>query len=60
VKTTKYFEHMRQRTDRAIIRDEWVAHVLAHAERTELQSDGRIRKWALIPEAGKYLRNHSA
>jgi len=24
--------------------------------KTEIQSDGRIRKWAKIEEAGKYLR----
>ena len=23
---------------------------------TKIQSDGRIKKWALIPEVGKYLR----
>lgn len=24
--------------------------------KTKVQSDGRIRKWAMIPEVGKYLR----
>ena len=56
MKTTKYFQHMRKRPDRAIIRHKWIARVIEHAEHTELQSDGRIRKWAWISEAGKYLR----
>ena len=56
MKTTKYFEYMRQRSDRAIIREEWLSRVIEHAEHTELQSDGRARKWAWIPEAGRYLR----
>ena len=56
MKSTKYFLHMRQRPDRAIIREEWISRVVEHAERTEVQSDGRIRKWAWIPEAGRHLR----
>ncbi len=47
---------MRQRADRAAVREEWISRVVEHAERTEAQSDGRIRKWAKIPEAGRYLR----
>lgn len=56
VQTTEYFQHVRQRPDRATIRDEWINHVLDHAERTEIQTDGRIRKWAKITAAGKVLR----
>ena len=56
MKTTQYFEHVRKRADRATIRDEWIAHVLEHAEKTEVQSDGRIRKWARIAETWKVLR----
>ncbi len=56
MKTTKYFEHMRQRPDRAMIRDEWIDLVVEFPEKTEVQSDGRIRKWAWISEAGKFLR----
>ena len=56
MKTTEYFKHVRTRPDRATIRDEWIAQVVTHPERTEVQSDGRIRKWARIPEAGKCLR----
>ena len=32
------------------------ATCLEHAEKTEVQSDGRIRKWARIAETGKFLR----
>lgn len=56
MKTTQYFQHVRTRRDRATIRDEWIHHVLDHAEKTEVQSDGRIRKWARIAEVGKVLR----
>lgn len=56
MKTTQYFEHVRKRSDRAAIRDEWISHVVEHAEKTEVQSDGRIRKWARIAETGKFLR----
>ena len=56
MKTTQYFDHVRKRPDRATIRDEWIRHVLDHAEKTEVQADGRIRKWARIAETGKFLR----
>ena len=45
---TVYFEHTRQRPDRSVIIDEWIEHVLAHPEMEEIQSDGRIRRWARI------------
>lgn len=56
VKTTQYFEHVRRRPDRATIRDEWISQVLDLPEKTEVQADGRIRKWARIAEKGKFLR----
>ena len=56
MKTTQYFEHVRNRPDRAIIRDEWIEHVIAHPEKSETQVDGRIRRWARIAGAGKVLR----
>lgn len=56
MKTTKYFDYMRKRPDRAMIRDEWIAYVIGRPEKTEVQSDGRIRMWAWIPEARKFLR----
>jgi len=56
VKTTRYFEHMRKRPDRAIIRDEWINNVVQSPVKTEVQADGRIRKCAWIPAAGRFLR----
>ena len=56
MKTTQYFKHVRMRPDRAMIRDEWIRQVIEHADKTEVQSDGRIRKWRRITEAGKFLR----
>ena len=47
---TEYFRHTRQRPDRLIITDEWIAHVITSPEWEEVQSDGRIRRWARIPE----------
>jgi len=56
MKTTEYFKYTRQRPDRASIKDEWIENVIEHPEKTEIQYDGRIRKWAKIPEVDKYLR----
>lgn len=48
--TTEYFRQMRTRPDRSMIRDEWICSVVAHPEQQEIQSDGRHRRWARIPE----------
>jgi len=56
MKTTKYFNYTRKRTDRSKIKIEWVEYVINNPEKSEIQSDGRIRKWAKIPEVNKYLR----
>ena len=48
---------MRQRPDRAIIRDEWIDRVISNPVREEIQRDGRIRRWARIAEMDdRYLR----
>jgi hypothetical protein len=56
MKTTQYFEYTRKRQDRANISVEWIKSVVENPEKVEIQSDGRIRKWAKILEVGKYLR----
>ncbi len=57
MKTTQYFEAMRVRPDRAIIRDEWIQRVIDHPVKEKIQRDGRIRRWAPIAEMGyRYLR----
>lgn len=48
---------MRQRPDRASIKLEWIQRVIDHPEREVIQTDGRIRLWAAVPEVeGRYLR----
>lgn len=43
VKTTKYFEFIRQRPDRALIRDEWIERVIRHPVREVVQQvDGFV------------------
>ncbi len=56
MKYTQYFIHTRKRPDRAYIKDEWIEQVINNPVRSEIQSDGRIKKWAKIEDAGKYLR----
>ena len=56
MKTTKYFDYTRKRPDRLHIKEEWIKQVIERPKRTEIQIDGRIRKWAKINEEGKYLR----
>ena len=42
--------------DRVAIKEEWILETIRNPLRTAIQSDGRIRKWGYIEEAGKYLR----
>jgi len=57
VRFTQYFAHVRKRPDRQDIRDEWIERVIRKPETELVQADGRVRRWARIPEAGgKYLR----
>lgn len=55
MKTTSYFRTsvMARRPD---IKAEWIEYVLSQPARTLIQANGRIRRWALISETGKYLR----
>ncbi len=52
MKRTAYFDAMRQRPDRAVIRDEWIERVMRAPLRQVIQADGRIRRWAEVPEEG--------
>ena len=57
VKYTQYFLHIRERPDRREILEEWIARVMWKPQGRVVQSDGRVRLWGKIPEAGgKYLR----
>jgi hypothetical protein len=54
---TRYFDAVRLRPDRAMIRGEWIQRVVSHPVREVIQADGRIRRWASIDEMeGRYLR----
>ncbi len=55
MKTTAYFREQVSRK-RPYLRVEWVERVLANPIRTEVQTDSRIRHWARIDEAGRFLR----
>ena len=54
---TRYFLETRSRPDRAIIELSWIARAINMPLEERIQIDGRIRRWAFIPEAGnRYLR----
>jgi hypothetical protein len=57
LKFTRYFETIRVRPDRAMIRSDWIQQVVQHPAREVIQADGRIRRWAPIQGMqGRYLR----
>jgi hypothetical protein len=57
VKFTRYFEAVRQRPDRALIREEWLSRAIEAPIRQVIQTDGRIRRWCQVPEMeNRYLR----
>lgn len=57
VKTTAYFEAIRQRPDRREIEDAWIQQAIDSPLREAVQQDGRIRCWVQIPEMdNRFLR----
>ncbi len=56
MKFTQYFLYIIKRPDRVKIEMEWIQETIKNPDYTEVQSDGRIRKWKKIREEGKYLR----
>lgn len=56
MKYTQYFLFIKQRPVRAIITEQWILDTIKKPVKTEVQTDGRIRKWEFIEEVGKYLR----
>jgi hypothetical protein len=57
VKATRYFEAVRNRPDRAIIREEWIENAIRAPIRETTQADGRIRRWTQVPEMeNRFLR----
>lgn len=55
MKTTPYFETS-VTVRRPYLKAEWIEYVMNHPIRTEVQANDRIRRWAFICEAEKYLR----
>ncbi len=56
MKVTQYFIYTRERPDRSCIKEEWIRNAIEKPLRTEVQKDGRIRKWIYVKEVDKYLR----
>ena len=57
MKFTAYFLDIRKRPDRAVILDDWIERAITSPIRELMQADGRIRRWAQVPEMdGRYLR----
>ena len=57
MKATRYFEAIRNRPDRAMIREEWIEQAIRAPLREALQADGRIRRWVQVPEMeNRFLR----
>ena len=56
MKFTAYFLHTRQRPDRAHIKLEWIEEAIDNPIRTEIQADGRIKKWIKVAKDDKFLR----
>jgi len=58
MKTTRYFEEQILRK-RPYIKREWCEHALQQPAHREVQLDGRIRHWILIPELGVLVKFES-
>jgi len=56
MKFTQYFLYTRNRPDRSCIKEEWIKSAIDSPLKTEIQKDGRIRKWTYLKEIDKYLR----
>ncbi len=56
MKYTQYFLHMKQRSDRAKIKMEWIVETVNNPDYVKVQPDGRIRKWRKVEEEDKFLR----
>ncbi len=57
MKVTRYFEAVRSRPDRVIIREEWIAQAIRAPIRETVQADGRIRRWVRVAEMeNRFLR----
>jgi hypothetical protein len=55
MKVTRYFKTSVM-ARRPYLKMEWIEYVLGNPIRTEVQANGRIRRWTFIAEKGMYLR----
>ena len=55
MKTTHYFKTSAM-ARRPYLKMAWIEYVLNDPIRSEVQANGRIRRWAFVSEVGKYLR----
>ena len=56
MKVTRYFEALRSRPDRAVIRDEWIERAIREPIKETVQTDGRVRRWVQVAEMeNRYL-----
>ncbi|MDZ7644052.1 MAG: hypothetical protein U5K76_07450 [Woeseiaceae bacterium] len=57
MKTTAYFDAIRTRPDRSLIKQEWIERAITSPLREKTQTDGRFRRWVQVPEMNnRYLR----
>ena len=56
MKFTQYFLATQKRDDRKSIKSEWIDYVYYNPISEEIQTDGRIKRWAFIDDVQKYLR----
>jgi hypothetical protein len=56
MKTTRHFERYVRLAHEEANRTDWIEQVLAQPDEVDIQSDGRIRHWGYIQEAGRYIR----
>ena len=57
MKVTRYFEAIRNRPDRVIIREAWIEQAIRAPIREKVQADGRIQRWVQVPEMeNRFLR----
>lgn len=50
MKTTKYFDRIRNTPDRRAIKDAWISQVILNPESRFVQNDGRIRLCGPVPD----------
>lgn len=55
MKTSRYFDHTRSRSDRQQIRNQWILAAIRDPVEVTVQTDGRIRKWTWVQEKGRFL-----